>query len=112
MTVGIRAGPDDEICIYVERPQHSSKAQRTYLSNRDATTVLFSFGISYDAMDFYFKLLPEVGRTILKFHRTRDFQSFPHRPLRVKHFESDTVIELLFQDRAISFQKRRHCTPD
>ncbi|PYV53031.1 MAG: hypothetical protein DMG91_18050 [Acidobacteria bacterium] len=67
VTVGIRTGPDAQICIEVERPQHSSKAQQSYPSKQQARTVLFSFGIPYNATDFYLKLLPEVGRTVLKF---------------------------------------------
>ena len=59
--VGMSRLKNDRIEIRVTRPQHHSNAVQDYASNKAAWAILLHFGISQEAIDFYFKLLDQMG---------------------------------------------------
>ena len=52
---------NDRIEIRVARPQHHSNPAQEYSSQTEAQTVLLDFGINQEAVDFYLKLLAQMG---------------------------------------------------
>ena len=59
--VGMSRREDDRIEIRVARPQHHANPVRDYPSEKEARAVLLGFGISQEAVDFYLKLLAQMG---------------------------------------------------
>jgi hypothetical protein len=59
--VSLRRLDNDRIEIAVTRPQHDSNSTHNYRSQKEVRAVLSEFGISQDAIDFYLKLLPQMG---------------------------------------------------
>jgi hypothetical protein len=59
--VGMSRLKNDRIEIRVRRPQHHSNAVQDYASKKAAWAILLHFGISQEAIDFYFKLLDQMG---------------------------------------------------
>jgi hypothetical protein len=52
---------NDRIEIGVARPQHHSNPAHNYPTKKEVRAVLSDFGISQEAIDFYLKLLAEMG---------------------------------------------------
>jgi hypothetical protein len=52
---------NDRIEIEVARPQHDSNSAHNYPTKKKVRAVLSDFGISQEAIDFYLKLLAQIG---------------------------------------------------
>jgi hypothetical protein len=48
--------------VLVQRPQHNANASRIYQSLDQVKATLLNFGITEEALDESFKLLPQLGR--------------------------------------------------
>jgi hypothetical protein len=59
--VSVRRLDNDRIEIEVARPQHDSNPTHNYASEKEVRAVLSDFGISQEAIDFYLKLLAQMG---------------------------------------------------
>jgi hypothetical protein len=59
--ISVRRLDNDRIEIGVARPQHDSNPAHDYPSKKDVRAVLSEFGISQEAIDFYLKLLAQMG---------------------------------------------------
>jgi hypothetical protein len=59
--VSLRRLENDRIEIGVARPQHHKNHTHNYPSEKEVRTVLLHLGITEDAIDFYLKLLAQMG---------------------------------------------------
>ena len=59
--ISVRRLDNDRIEIGVARPQYDSNPAHDYPSKKDVRAVLSDFGISQEAIDFYLKLLAQMG---------------------------------------------------
>ncbi len=59
--VSLRRLDNDRIEIGVARPQHDSNPTHNFPSEKEVRAVLSDFGISQEEIDFYLKLLAQMG---------------------------------------------------
>ena len=59
--VSVRRLDNDRIEIGVARPQHDSNPTHNFPSEKEVRAVLSDFGISQEEIDFYLKLLAQMG---------------------------------------------------
>ena len=52
---------NDRIEVEVARPQHDSNPTHNFPSEKEVRAVLSDFGISQEEIDFYLKLLAQMG---------------------------------------------------
>jgi hypothetical protein len=60
VTVGIAKCSGGSIRVQVQKPQSSARAEKSYADVQAAATVLSNFGIPHDAVECFFKLLPDI----------------------------------------------------
>ncbi len=59
--VSVNRLTSNKVQICVSRPQHKASSVQSYRSGAEARAVLVHLGVSEEAIDYYFKLLPQLG---------------------------------------------------
>ena len=97
--VSVRHLDNDRIEIGVARPQHDSNPTHNFPSEKEVRAVLSDFGISQEEIDFYLKLLAQMGANgQLKFPP----MDVPQHELRRKDFDcSGSVRQPLAQPKRL-----------